>query len=325
MQSVTVDLGRGNDRVRVLDEVSLAIHPGEIHCLVGESGCGKTTTGRVLAGLLAPTSGHVLVEGTALDELSPRVQTAARLGIQYVHQDPYASLNPSQTVLQQLSAPLRRHGLARGSEVRERCLALLETVRLTPAEEVLSKYPHQLSGGQRQRLSIARVLSVGPRVIIADEAVSMIDVSLRISLLDVLKELVADLQVGLLFITHDLAAARYVGGNGTMSVMYLGRVVESGRTSAVIDDPQHPYTRALIDAVPADPREGRAPVAVDRYVDSSDVPSLRRIPSGCAFHPRCRSAIDGVCDTDVPDLSTATSAGHVACHAVQRAAGVGGT
>jgi peptide/nickel transport system ATP-binding protein len=238
-------------QVRAVDEVSLAIEPGQVLCLVGESGSGKTTTARIAAGLTKPTGGEVRFNGANIHRLSGGGFTEYRRAVQYIHQDPYASLNPIRDVFATLAAPLRRHKLARGRDaVRRRACELLAEVELTPPENYLTKFPHQLSGGQRQRVAVARALTLEPRLIIADEATSMLDVSIRISLLDVLQRLRDDLGVAFLFITHDLALAKYFGWQGNTAVMYRGSVVEFGPTPEVINQPTHEYTKALLAAIP---------------------------------------------------------------------------
>ena len=253
--------------VRAVDDVTLKLDAGQVLCLVGESGSGKTTTARIAAGLTKPTGGVVRFEGADVQQLHGPGFTKFRRAVQYVHQDPYASLNPVRDVFGTISAPLRRHGLVRGrAEARRRAGELLTQVDLTPPEHYLTKFPHQLSGGQRQRVAVARALTLGPRLIIADEATSMLDVSIRISLLNMLKRLRTDLGVGFLFITHDLAIAKYFGWEGNTAVMHRGKVVEFGPTPSVIGQPQHDYTRALLAAIPEpDPdlsRRKRAKVAL---------------------------------------------------------------
>jgi ABC-type oligopeptide transport system ATPase subunit len=259
----------GQGTVRAVDDVTLTFDPGSVLCLVGESGSGKTTTARIAAGLTRPTAGVVRFEGGDIHRADRAGYRRFRRAVQYIHQDPYASLNPIRDVLATLSAPLRHHNLVRGRDAaRGRAAELLTEVDLTPPEQFLAKFPHQLSGGQRQRVAVARALTLGPRLIIADEATSMLDVSIRISLLSMLKRLRADLGVGFLFITHDLALARYFGWEGSTAVMHRGRVVEFGPTPDVIGRPTHEYTRALIAAIPEpDPdlsRRKRARAAADR-------------------------------------------------------------
>jgi peptide/nickel transport system ATP-binding protein len=303
--------------IRAVNEVSLALDRGEAICLVGESGCGKTTTGRLLAGLIRPTAGRVLFEGQDVWLARGADRARFRRAVQLVHQDPYASLNPTRTVQQVLTAPLLHHRIARGGrDAVARATALLELVDLTPPEDMLAKYPHQLSGGQRQRVAIARALTVEPRVIVADEAVSMVDVSIRIGLLDVLLDLRERLGVTVILITHDLAVARYFSRGGRIGVMYLGRLVETGVTEALVEDAAHPYTAALVSAVPeADPRITRSKERV--RLRSADVPSLLDLPKGCVFHPRCPLAEAELCDRVVPELLPLDSR-EVACHVAVR-------
>jgi peptide/nickel transport system ATP-binding protein len=303
-----------NKPVRALDRVSLTIGEGETLCLVGESGCGKTTTGKIAAGLRKPTSGRVLFRGRDIWSLTGRDWQEYRNAVQLIHQDPYASLNPSRSVAQILSAPLFRHGLVRDRRhARERIYQLLEMVDLTPVEDIYDKYPHQLSGGQRQRLSIARALTVNPSFLIADEAVSMVDVSIRVSLLKTMGTLRERLGVGFLFITHDLAIAKYFAWQGQIGVMYLGRMVEYGPTPQVVNNPGHPYTRALLSAVPeADPLLTRNKERI--ALQSQNIPSLLNLPPACTFHPRCPLFVEGLCDKIEPALSEYDAGQVVACH-----------
>jgi oligopeptide/dipeptide ABC transporter ATP-binding protein len=300
--------------VRALDGVSLSIDEGQTICLVGESGCGKTTTGKIAAGLRRPTAGQVLFRGRDIWTLKGRDWEEYRGAVQLIHQDPYASLNPFRTIAQILSAPLFRHHLVRSQRhARERIYQLLELVDLTPVEDFYDKYPHQLSGGQRQRVSIARALTVNPSFLIADEAVSMVDVSIRVSLLKTLSLLRERLGVGFLFITHDLAIAKYFAWQGQIGVMYLGRIVEYGPTPQVVGDPGHPYTRALLSAVPeADPILTRSKERLT--LQSQNIPSLLNLPPACTFHPRCPLFVQGLCDTIEPALTRYGTEQVVACH-----------
>jgi len=328
LDHISRTFGVGKQTVTAVDSVSMAIGPGEIVCLVGESGCGKTTTGKIVAGLLPPTSGRVLFEGRDVMTLRGDDHDRYRRAIQIVHQDPYASLNPVRTVYGTLSPPLFRHRLARSrSDALKRIRELLQLVDMTPPDEFIEKYPHQLSGGQRQRISIARALTVEPRFIVADEAVSMVDVSIRISLLNVLLRLRDQLGVGFLFITHDLALAKYFALHGRIGVMYLGRVVELAPTNALIEEPKHPYSAALLSAIPeADPEVTRNKVRVQ--LRSLDVPSLLDLPSGCTFHPRCPLFEEGLCEVYRPELVGIGGRREVSCHVVARQHGqvvAGGT
>lgn len=312
---------KDHQTIPVLQDINLAVEPNEIICLVGESGCGKTTTGKIIAGLLRASRGELLVDGRPISSYTGSEQALVRRQLQIVHQDPFASLNPAHTIGDILSFPLKRHRMVdSGATLRRRIWELLTMVDLTPPGDIVNKYPHQLSGGQRQRVSIARALTVQPRLIVADEAVSMVDVSIRISLLKMLQELRDRLGLAIIFITHDLALAKYFAWEGRIAVMYLGRVVEIGRTPDVIANPAHPYTRALLAAVPeADPDLTRQKNAM--RLRSDDIPRLTDIPLGCAFHPRCPYFVPGVCDVAVPPLAHAPTFHQlVACEPVQRGA-----
>lgn len=298
----------------VLQDINLHIKPGEILCLVGESGCGKTTTGKIIAGFLDPSDGQVLISGKPKSAYRRAERSRLRRSMQIVHQDPFASLNPAHTIEQILSFPLRRHKMVNGrNELRRKIWELLTLVDLTPPGDIVNKYPHQLSGGQRQRVSIARALTVNPQLIIADEAVSMVDVSIRIGILKMLHRLREEFNLAIVFITHDLALAKYFAWKGRLAVMYLGRIVEVGRTQDIIQNPGHPYTKALLSAVPeADPyvTQKKQPMKLR----SDNIPSLNNIPAGCAFHPRCPFYMPGTCDTLVPQLNDTQQYGQmIAC------------
>jgi peptide/nickel transport system ATP-binding protein len=259
LEHVSREFPAGEKTIKAVDDVSLSIGEGEVVCVVGESGCGKTTTGKMVAGLQRPTSGRILFGGEDIWVMPPREFARYRQLVQIIHQDPYASLNPAHTVGDILRYPLERHHLVKSNgQMHDRVRQLLQTVDLTPADDFVDKYPHQLSGGQRQRVSVARALTVNPQFIVADEAVSMVDVSIRIALLNMLMRLQRELGMTFLFITHDLAIARYFARGGRIAVMYLGRLVELGTNELVIQSPAHPYTRALLSAIPeADPHQTR--------------------------------------------------------------------
>ncbi len=311
----------GREIVPVLQDINFSVENLEFLCLVGESGCGKTTTGKILCDLLPPSAGTVEFEGKDIATLRGADYRHFRRSVQIIHQDPYASLNPTHTVDEMLSYPLRTHRLGRGRRgVRQRVHELLELVDLAPVEDFIGKYPHQLSGGQRQRVSIARALTTEPSVIVADESVSMVDVSIRIGLLKMMMDLRDRLGVTIVFITHDLALAKYFAWNGRIGVMYLGRLVELGRTQDIIRQPQHPYTRILLSAIPEpDPEKTRNKQHIQ--LRSEDIPRLTELPPGCSFHPRCPWYVEGVCDQIVPELVSlpqADTEAEVACIPLER-------
>jgi peptide/nickel transport system ATP-binding protein len=313
LKNITKYFGSGKERVTAVDGLSLQIDHGEIVCLVGESGCGKSTTGRMVVSLLPQSEGQLFYQGQDIARMNRNEYQAYRRAVQIIHQDPYASLNPTQPVHQMLTTPLLRHRkVSSTSAAEKRAGELLEIVDLTPVDDFLKKYPHQLSGGQRQRVSVARALTVDPKFIVADEAVSMVDVSIRVSLLNMLARLKSEFDVTFLFITHDLALAKYFAWQGRIVVMYLGRIVEEGPTQRLITDPRHPYTQALLAAVPeADPELARR----KRHMElrSAEIPSLLNLPSGCTFHPRCPYFVPGQCDVLVPPLDHIPEGGSVAC------------
>jgi len=323
LDHVSRSFKQGSTIIPVLQSVDLAVNKLEFLCLVGESGCGKTTTGKILSGLLKPSSGHVLFEGKDVSTLRGEAYRRYRRSVQIIHQDPYASLNPTHTIYNVLSFPLFRHKLVRSrDQARARVVELLQMVDLTV--DLIDKYPHQLSGGQRQRVSIARALTTNPSVIVADEAVSMVDVSIRIGLLNMMMDMRTNLDVTIVFITHDLALAKYFAWNGRIAVMYLGRVVEIGRTQAIIAEPQHPYTRVLLSAIPeADPNRTRSKQHIQ--LRSEDIPRLTELPPGCSFHPRCPWYVPGACDAEIPVLAPvpgAESDAQVACIPLTEGAGL---
>jgi oligopeptide/dipeptide ABC transporter ATP-binding protein len=264
--------------VTALRGVDFAIPRGGAACFIGESGCGKTTLGRILAGLETFDSGQLLVDGVDLAALKPKAREPYFRRIQLIHQDPYSALNPTRTIEATLRDPLRLRGHG-----PERARELLSVVGLDPSY-VLHRYPHQLSGGMRQRVVIARALTVEPEVLVADEAVSMIDVSLRLGILGLLRTLRETLGVSVLFITHDVATARYVGAEGELYVIYRGSVVERGPVETVLADPVHPYTQCLLSAIPV--LHGLEAPGPDRLVPKEPLDE-RTEPPGCLFEPRC--------------------------------------
>ncbi len=286
--------------VRAVDDVSFDLYPGTALALVGESGSGKSTVGRVLAHLDRPTSGRVLFKGAELKLRSRSAVRNYRGQVQLIFQDPYASLNPVHTVAYHLERPLRIHKRAASAgDVRASALALLEQVHLTPADQVIDKLPYQLSGGQRQRVAIARALAVRPSVLVADEPVSMLDVSVRLSILNLLAELVAKNDLALLYITHDIASARYFAAQ--LLVMYAGQVLEAGPAEEITQSPAHPYTQLLVSAAP-DP-DASAAGGRQKMLAPGEAPSLIKPPSGCRFHPRCPHAMAICAQQDPPQFS----------------------
>lgn len=306
------------------DDVSLTMNKGDILCLVGESGSGKTTVARMAAGMITPTKGQVLFEGKDITKMSKSEFKEYRRSVQIIHQDPYASLNPVHTIGDTLRAPLLHHKIAKNRrEATLKAGELLELVDCRPVENFIDKFPHQLSGGQRQRISIARAMTLNPRMIIADESVSMVDVSIRVSLLNTLLKLRNELGVTFLFITHDLAVVKYFAWEGRVGVMYVGKLVEYGRTPQIIGRSMHPYTRALAAAIPeADPDLTRSKNKLE--LRSLDIPNLSNLPSGCVFHPRCTFWEAGLCDTQIPPLVDVGNGREVACHVVVRDIANGG-
>jgi len=293
--------------VHAVDNVSLSLAPRSIVAVVGESGSGKTTLGRLLTRLETPTSGALLLRGEPAPERRASALRRFRRDVQMVFQDPFASLNAAHTVCYHLERPLRIHGLASSrGEARAEAARLLDRVHLTPPEQFLDKFPQQLSGGQRQRVSIARALAVDPAVIVADEPVSMLDVSIRLSLLNLLAE-IARAGRALLYITHDIASARYFAER--VLVMYAGQVVEEGPAEQITTAPRHPYTQLLVESAPdPDRRASRVRLAVR----AGEASSLVRPPAGCRFHPRCPHAMP-ICSQEQPPASGGSGDGWAAC------------
>jgi peptide/nickel transport system ATP-binding protein len=297
------------EHVHAVDDVSFDLHPGTITALVGESGSGKTTVARLLARLYDASDGAVIFEGGDVSRARSRRDVLRyRSQVQMIFQDPFASLNPVKTIRHHIERPLRIHRIVPPSQVEERVHELLHTVGLVPPREIAAKYPHELSGGQRQRVAIARALAVEPKVVLADEPISMLDVSIRIGILNLMLRLKEERGIAFLYVTHDLASARYIADD--ILVMYAGQIVERGPIEEVLSAPLHPYTRLLLAAVP-DPatklhaqrielRKGRASAAVDP-------------PDGCRFVTRCPLAID-VCSRVTPPLVEERPQHSARCH-----------
>ena len=300
--------------VRAVDGVSLEVRSGETLGLVGESGSGKTTLGRAMLRLVAPTAGTVEFEGRDITSLRERELRPLRRRMQPVFQDPHAALNPAMTIGDAVAHPLLIQGLASDRDAaRRQAAAMLERVGITPAAAFADRYPEDLSGGQKQRIVLARALVTGPSLVVADEPVAMLDMSVRALVLDLMAGLRRDLGLTYVFITHDLATARLVCDR--VAVMYLGKIVEVGPAGTVLEAPRHPYTRALLDAVP---RVGPDAAGRARPVLPGEVPDATDVPGGCRFHPRCPAAFDPCPRGDDPPLEVVEDTGPgavaVACH-----------
>jgi oligopeptide/dipeptide ABC transporter ATP-binding protein len=300
-------LAGGVHTLRAVDGVTFDIKPGECLGLVGESGCGKSTLALAIMGLLPPTRGHIALDGRDLAERE-RLETART--VQMVFQDPYASLNPRQTVRRTLADPLRIHGVSDKTEVDGRVMDMLAKVGLRP--EHADRYPHEFSGGQRQRIGIARALILKPKLVICDEPVSALDVSIRAQIINLLLELKDEFGLAYIMISHDLGVVEHVSDR--VAVMYLGRIVEQGGWQEIFEDPRHPYTRALIAAIP-DPFH-RAAVAA-RAKAKGEIASALNPPPGCHFHPRCPLRAD-ICVAQAPPLEAVAVGHRAACHFRER-------
>ncbi|MCB9423099.1 MAG: ABC transporter ATP-binding protein [Ardenticatenaceae bacterium] len=294
--------------VHALNEATFSIDQGEVVSLVGESGSGKSTTARLIARLVPATAGEIIFDGADVLKTEPRgASKQYRSEVQMIFQDPFGSLNGSHTIGHHLERPLRIHNMATNDNIEQRVHELLELVGLTPAADVASKFPYELSGGQRQRVAIARALAVEPRIILADEPISMLDVSIRAGVLNLMEKLKEERGIGFLYITHDLASARYIGDRTI--VMYAGHMVESADSSELMEEPAHPYTRLLKTAVP-NPQAGLATREVQAR---GEVPSLTEPPPGCPFAARCPEVMD-VCRQVMPERTTIGLDHWVRCH-----------
>ena len=294
--------------VHAVDGVSFSLARGEMLALVGESGCGKTSTAQTILRMVSSTSGAIRLNGTDITALSQQQMRRLRRTVQMIYQDPYESLDPRLRVQATVEEPMLVHGIGSSrAERRDLAIRALERAGLAPAEQFLARYPHELSGGQRQRVTIAAALVLGPALLLADEPVSMLDVSVRAGVLSLLDGLRRDGEMGVLMITHDLSTAAHFADR--IAVMYLGRIVEQGPAKDVVRNPQHPYTKALLSVVPKpDPRERSTP-----QILQGETPNPVNVPAGCRFHPRCPIAVDR-CATEDPELREPSAAkpGHLA-------------
>ncbi|MCD8509404.1 MAG: dipeptide ABC transporter ATP-binding protein [Bacillus sp. (in: Bacteria)] len=298
-------LSRKVGEVKAVDDVSFAVYEGEVLGIVGESGCGKSTTGKTLLRLIEPTEGQVIFDGEDITNLDTEGMRKKRRDMQIIFQDPYASLNPRHKVEKILSEPLIVHGIGTKEERKEKVKKILEVVGL-PGEHA-SRYPHQFSGGQRQRIGIARALIVNPKLIVCDEPVSALDVSIQSQILNLMEDLQEEFGLTYVFIAHDLSVVKHISDR--VGVMYLGRMVELTDNEKLYDNPLHPYTKSLLSAVPdPDPDFKR-----ERVILQGDVPSPSNPPSGCAFHTRCPDCMD-ICKTVRPEFQEVSDNHFVACH-----------
>ena len=301
--------GRKVGEVKAVDGLSFKVYPGEILGIVGESGCGKSTTGKTILRLIEPTEGEIKFEGQDITKLSEKEMRELRKDMQIIFQDPFASLNPRHTVEKIIGEPLLVHGMKDAKERKKRVRELLKVVGLDDYHA--TRYPHQFSGGQRQRIGIARALANNPKLIIADEPVSALDVSVQSQILNLMEELRDEFNLTYIFIAHDLSVVKHISDR--VAVMYLGNIVEMANKEDLYEEPKHPYTKALLSAVPLpDPDVKR-----DRIILKGDVPSPSNPPMGCPFHTRCKEAMD-ICKEVKPTLQESSDNHLVACHLYEK-------
>jgi peptide/nickel transport system ATP-binding protein/oligopeptide transport system ATP-binding protein len=298
----------GKEPVRAVDDVSFSIKKREVLGLVGESGCGKTTCGKVIIRILDPSGGRIFFDSNDITHLKRRELSLYRRRMMIIYQDPFGSLDPRMTIKATIAEPMEVHNVVPKKERNERVIEIMQMVGLTPDHR--NRYPHEFSGGQRQRIGIARALAVNPEFIVADEAVSALDVSIQAQIINLLQELQKQLGITLLFISHDLSVVRHISDR--VAVMYLGKIVEMAMKKELFDEPKHPYTQALLSAIPIpDPKQRKK-----GKILMGDVPSPINPPPGCRFHPRCPYRMD-ICDKEVPELKDESNRHFVACYLYQ--------
>lgn len=317
--NVGISAGQGllrKRKVNIIPNISFSIKKGEILAIVGESGCGKTTLGKIAAGIIQPTVGQILFLGKDIWQLNKKEYNIFRPKVQMVQQDSYASLNPVKKVYDILATPLKYYGTKNG-ELKEKVAWLMKYVGINPPEYFMNKFPHHLSGGQRQRICFARAMIPNPEVIVADEPVSMVDMSLRLAILDIIIKFNIEQKTSFLYITHDLPTVRYLSQRGAMMmVMYLGEIVEYCSIEEAFSNPRHPYLQALLMAAPIpDPRIAKK--LSTPKIKSAEIPSISKRPSGCPFHPRCIYA-ESICSKQKPELKDIGNNHYVRCHFAER-------